>query len=58
MRKLDPEWHRRVEEQGRAARREMDEIIERSEARRRAREEERERRRRLWQRILTLGLKT
>lgn len=58
MAKLDPERRRRIIEEGRAARREMQEIIERVDARIRARAEEDERRRRRWRRLLSLGLRT
>lgn len=56
MAKRDPEEWRRLKEQGEAARREMQEIIDRTRARRderrRAEEERRERRRRLARRLL------
>jgi hypothetical protein len=45
MAKIDPERRRRINEEGEAARRNMQEIIERVDARMRARREERERRR-------------
>jgi hypothetical protein len=45
MRKIDPERLRELREQGESARRNMDEVIERVEARRRARRQARERRR-------------
>jgi hypothetical protein len=57
MGKTDPERDRQIEEQSRAARAYMQEVIDRVDARMRAREAEYERRRRFWRRLLTLGLK-
>lgn len=51
------EW-RRLKEQGRAARAEMQAIMDRVEARRLSRAEQDERRRRRIRRLLTLGLRS
>lgn len=58
MAKSDPERHRQVVEEGRAARAHMQEIMDRVDARMRSREAELERRRRFWRRVLTFGLRT
>ena len=57
MAKIDPERHRQIVDEGRAARAYMQAIIDRHEARKREWEEARERRRRFWRRVVTLGLR-
>jgi hypothetical protein len=55
MAKIDPDKHRRIVEEGRAARQNMSDTIERVEARRRAERERRERRRALFRRLIPFG---